>query len=312
MTTPAPRPTLERDHAALDAAITRALQGDGRASISELAAVVGASRDLVSQRLRVLLERDGLRIVAALDPGVAGHHVLVHTMIAVDGRAAPVAQQIAERPDSVFVSMTSGALPLVVESRHASIEALHASLDDVRRIPSVRRLRVSTYAEVLKGFFVSNRRETVSLDALDRELIASLQRDGRASYRALGDAVHLAPSSARARVHRLIDAGVIRISALQSGGPSRTRFAIGIGITAVGEAGAIADYLLASPAIDFAARAHGVFDFIATVSGAASAPLLAVIEELRAIEQVSALESWTHYDVIKEDYARTVGRMLAG
>src|SRR5690606_16179425 len=129
-------------------------------------------------------------------------------------------------------------------------------------------------AEVLKGFFVSGRREAVSLDALDRALIAELQRDGRASYRALGDAVHLAPSSARARVHRLVDTGVIRISALQSGGPSRTRFAIGVGITAVGDTAAIARYLLASPAIDFAARAHGVFDFIGTVSGAAPGPLI--------------------------------------
>ena len=124
--------------------------------------------------------------------------------------------------------------------------------------------------------------------------------------------MHLAPSSARARVQRLVDSGVIRISALQSGGPSRTRFAIGLGITAIGNTGAVADYLLGSPAIDFAARAHGVFDFIATVSGAAPAPLLAVIEELRAIDQVTSVESWTHYDVIKEDYARTVGRMLAG
>src|SRR5690606_37220062 len=179
---------------------------------SELAAEVGASRDLVSQRLRLLLERGGLRIVAALDPGVAGHHVLVHTMIAVDGRALPVARQVADMPDSVFVSMTSGALPIVVESRHGSLHELHAPLE------SVRRLRLSTYAEVLKGFFVSGRREAVSLDALDRALIAELQRDGRASYRALGDAVHLAPSSARARVHRLVDTGVIRISALQSGG----------------------------------------------------------------------------------------------
>ena len=307
-----PHGALERDHGTLDSAITRALQRDGRASISELAADVGASRDLVSQRLRVLLERGGLRVVAALDPGVAGHHVLVHTMIAVDGRALPVAQQVAEMPDSVFVSMTSGALPVVVESRHGSVDELHASLDAVRHIPSVRRLRVSTYAEVLKGFFVSHRRTPVSLDALDRALITELQRDGRASYRALSDAVHLAPSSARARVQRLVDSGVIRISALQSGGPSRTRFAIGLGITAIGNTGAVADYLLGSPAIDFAARAHGVFDFIATVSGAAPAPLLAVIGELRAIDQVTSVESWTHYDVSKEDYARTVGRMLAG
>lgn len=299
-----------RDHSRLDAALTRALQADGRASISDLAASVGAGRDLVSQRIQ-RLHAAGLRIVAALDPGVVGHRVLVHTMIEVDGPARPIGMRIAEMPDAVFVSMTSGALPLAVESRHGSVEELHAALDAVRRMPSVRRVRVSTYAEVLKGFFVSKRREEVSLDALDRALVAELQRDGRASYRALGDAVHLAPSSARARVHRLVDAGALRISALQAGGPSRNRLAIGVGISAVGDTTAIRDYLLASPAIDFAARSHGVFDFIATVSGPTTGPLLEVIEELRRIEQVSALESWAHFDVIKEDYARSLGQILA-
>ncbi|QUW19729.1 AsnC family transcriptional regulator [Agrococcus sp. Marseille-Q4369] len=299
-----------RDGSRIDAALTRALQADGRASISELAATVGASRDLVSQRLQ-RLHRDGLRVVAALDPGVVGHHVLVHTMLAVDGPVRPVAQLVAELPDAVFVSMTSGALPLVVESRHGSVTELHEALDGMRGLPTVRRVRVTTYAEVLKGFFVSKRRDEVVLDELDRALIAQLQQDGRASYRALADAVHLSPSSARARVHRLIDAGVLRISAIQAGGPSPNRLAIGIGITAIGGTAPIRDYLLGSAAIDFAARSHGVFDFIATVSGPASAPLLDVIEELRSIEQVSALESWSHYDVIKEDYARTLGRILA-
>lgn len=311
MATAHPRASRASDHDAIDADLVRALQEDGRASISELAGLLGASRDLVSQRLQWLQAHGGLRVVAALDPSVVGHTLLVHTMIDISGPAMPVAREIATMPDAVFVSMTSGALPLVVESRHGGVDELHDALDAMRRIPSVRRLRVSTYAEVLKGFFVSDRRQEVTLDGLDRALIAELQRDGRASYRALGDAVHLAPSSARARVRRLVDAGVIRISALKSGGPSRSRFAIGIGITASGDTDPIRDAILASPAIDFAARSHGVYDFIATVVGTASAPLLDVIEQLRGIEQVSALESWSHYDVIKEDYARALGRTLA-
>lgn len=311
MTTAKPRSQRESEHDGLDASLVRALQEDGRASISDLSSRLGASRDFVAQRLRWLQAHGGVRVVAALDLSMVGHNLLVHTMIDVNGAAMPVAREIAAMTDAVFVSMTSGALPLVVESRHGGLDELHDSLDAMRRIPNVRRLRVSTYAEVLKGFFVSGRREEVPLDALDRLLIAELQRDGRASYRALGDAVHLAPSSARARVRRLVEAGVIRIAALKSGGPSRSRFAIGVGITASGDTNPIRDAIVASPAIDFAARSHGVYDFIATVVGTASAPLLDVIEQLRGIEQVSTLESWSHYDVVKEDYTRTLGRMLA-
>ena len=36
----------------------------------------------------------------------------------------------------------------------------------MRGLPTVRRVRVTTYAEVLKGFFVSKRRDEVVLDAL--------------------------------------------------------------------------------------------------------------------------------------------------
>ena len=295
---------------ALDAVLIRALQEDGRASIRELAALLGASRDVVSYRLRLLTEHDGLRIVAALDPAFAGHHVLTHSMVDVDGPAAPVARALAELPDAVFVSMVSGGLPVVFESRHGSVDELHRALDGVRALPGVRRVRVTTYAEIVRGFFVAPRRREVILDRLDYALIAILQEDGRATYRALADAVHLSPSSTRARVHRLIDAGVIRISALKSGGISRNRLAIGLGVTASGDPESIRRYIRRSPAIDFAARTHGTYDFIATLVGASSATLLGIIEELRSLPEVSSLESWTHYDIVKEDYARTLGRVL--
>ncbi|UOR00781.1 Lrp/AsnC family transcriptional regulator [Leucobacter allii] len=302
--------TRGHDPDAFDAALIRALQADGRASIHELAQRLGASRDLVAQRLRGLTGAGGLRIVAALDPGFVGHHLLVHARAEVDGPVGPIAREIAEFPDAVFVSMASGPFPLVFETRHGDSRELLEVLDEVRRMPSVRRVLVSTYVEVFKGFFVSHGRNDVALDRIDYELIAVLQQDGRTSYRELADTVHLSPSSARARVHRLIDSGVIRISAIQSGGISRNRLAIGVGITVSGDPDPIRRYIMESPDIDFATRAHGSFDFIATMVGSSPAHLLTVMDAIRSLPGVSALDSWTHYDVVKEDYARTLGRVL--
>ena len=62
------RPSQDRDSDAIDASLVRALQADGRASINELARTLGVSRDLVSRRLGALVGREGLRVVAALDP----------------------------------------------------------------------------------------------------------------------------------------------------------------------------------------------------------------------------------------------------
>lgn len=309
---PAPRrrEARELDPDALDGGLIRALQEDGRASIHDLAARLGVSRDFVSQRLRLLTEQEGLRVVAALDPGFAGHHVLVHATLDVDGPAGPVAALLSRLPDTVLVSLVSGSSPLVFESRHGDVSELHEMLDQVRAIPAVRQIHVTTYVEVLKGFFVAHSRDDMALDRMDYELISILQGNGRTSYRELSDAVHLSPSSVRARVHKLIEGGVIRISAIKAGGLSRNRLAIGVGISARDDVSTIRDYITASPAIDFAARTHGNHDFIATIVGTSSTAVLRVIEELRALPEVGSLESWAHLDIVKEDYTRTLGRIV--
>ena len=52
--------------------------------------------------------------------------------------------------------------------------------------------------------------ESVVTDRLDRRILDVLDRDGRASWRELADAVHLSPNAVAERVRRLERAGVIR------------------------------------------------------------------------------------------------------
>ncbi|WP_238654171.1 Lrp/AsnC family transcriptional regulator [Rothia uropygialis] len=299
-----------KDYRDLDAALIRALQENGRASIHELSQILAASRDLVSQRIRRLVDEDGLKIVAAVDPGHAGRQVLIHAMVDIDGAARPVASKLAQLADTVLVSMVSGERPIVFESRHGNHEEMEMLLDEVRAIPSVRSIRISTYAEVVKGFFVAKTRKEISPDPIDFNIIAILQQDGRTSYAVLSEAVHLSPSSVRERVAKLLDAGVIRISAIQPGGISRSRFSIGLGISARGNIDDIREHLRTAPNIDFAARTYGNYDFIATANSHVSSKVLEVIEDLRALPGVASLDSWTHLDLIKEEYARRVGQVL--
>ncbi|MGB3731095.1 hypothetical protein [Microbacterium sp.] len=42
-------------------------------------------------------------------------------------------------------------------------------------------------------------------------------------------------------------------------------------------------------------------------SSSSSAGALSVLEELRSLPQVGALESSAHLDIVKEDYARSLG-----
>ncbi|MCM1013049.1 MULTISPECIES: Lrp/AsnC family transcriptional regulator [unclassified Brevibacterium] len=221
-----------------------------------------------------------------------------------------MADQVADLPNAVFVSVTSGDRPLVFESRHANSRELLSTLDQVRSISGVRDIRVTTYVDVLRGFFVARELKPIRLDALDHDLIAELQQDGRASYRTLADAIRLSPSAVRTRVRRLVDSGAIRIAAVKSGGLSPGRFATGLGIVLRGRDERVREFVLESQTIEFAARSHGAYDFVATAVGGSSAEVLDTIERIRGFPEVSMVDTWAHYDLVKEDYARALGRVL--
>lgn len=303
---PTHQPRVSTSFDDLDAALIHALQVDGRATIHELSSTLGISRDATSARLHRLLNEGGVRVVAGLDPQFAGHHVLTNATVEVDGPVGPVANQIADIPNAVFVSMTSGTPPLVFESRQHDEDELHRVLDEVRAIPGVRSINVSRYTEIMTGFFVSTRRTPTAIDDLDRELIELLQRDGRLSYRILAESVHLSPTAVRARINKLVEGGAIRISAITSGQLSNSRRAIGLGVNARGDAAEIREYLLGASDVNFAARTYGRFDFIATIEGPDTAQLLGTIEGLRALPSVSEVTTWAHFNIVKENYERAV------
>lgn len=79
-----------------------------------------------------------------------------------------------------------------------------------------------------------------------------------------------------------------------------------------GSAEPVHRYLVDARAVDLAADAHGAYDVIATIVGTTRTGVLSVIEDLRALPEVGSLETWAHLDIIKEDYTRTLGRIVRG
>lgn len=289
----------------LDAELVRELQLDGRASIHDLARRLGQSRATVSTRLHAMLGDGTVRVVAAVDPQFLGQHVLAHVSVRTDGATEPVAQHLRGLAETVLVSAVGGAHDLVTEIRVGSTALLHEMLSALRALPHVADITTLVYTEVVKGFFVSDYRGDITLDDTDASLIEHLQRDGRASYRALGEAVRLSPSAVTTRVHRLISAGVIKISAVEARGLAHRQLSMGVGFT-LSEDRALMDALRNWRGIDFAARTIGRFDAIATLVEPSTGALYATLERLRAVPGVTRTESWLHLSVVKEDYARTL------
>ena len=288
-----------------DAELIHALQEDGRISVRALSERLGHSRAIVAERLRTMLADRTVRVVAAVDPVFLGQHVLAHVSIRVNGPAEPVAAYLRELSETVFVSAVGGSHQLVTEVRLGSTSELHELLERIRAVDGVVGISTIIYSSILKGFYVSEYHGDITLDELDEQLIEHLQRDGRTSFRALGEAVRLSPSAVTARVQKLRDAGVITISAVEGRGLTHRQLSMGIGLTLTSDADVI-EALRADRGVDFAARTLGRFDIVATLVEPSAGALYASLERLRALPGVAAIEGWLHLAVLKEDYARTL------
>ncbi|WP_136052254.1 Lrp/AsnC family transcriptional regulator [Microbacterium sp. K36] len=289
-----------------DAELIRALQEDGRASILSLAERVGQSRAVVAARLRTLLSDRTVRVVAAVDPVFLGQHVLAHVSIRTDGAVEVVAEHLRDMSETVLVSAVGGAHDIVTEVRVGSMSELHDLLARIRGSAGVLDINTIIYSTVIKGFFVSEYHGGVTLDGIDEALIEHLQSDGRMSFRALGEQVRLSPSAVATRVQRLIDAGVIKISAVEARGLAHRQLSMGVGMTLGDDDEAVIEELRRGRGVDFAARTLGRFDAVATLVEPSAGALYASLERLRALPGVTRIEAWLHLAVLKEDYARTL------
>jgi hypothetical protein len=110
----------------------------------------------------------------------------------------------------------------------------------------------------------------------------------------------------RTRVQRLLEARIIKISAVEARGAHGRQLSMGVGLYINGGHDEVIELLRASSDIEFAAETVGRFDAVATLVGQSPAALLDSLEELRGLPGIKRTVSWSHLDVLKEDYARRV------
>jgi len=287
----------------LDEAIVELLEVDGRLTHREIARSVGLSRSAAAARVQRLLATGQVIIRGAVHPAVLGRPVLAHVSVAVHGPATPVAAQLAHRDDVPFLSLTSGQHGLVAEIRSASPRDMDRAVSELRALPGVSGVDTLSYVEVVRDVIGPVGDVSTDLDDTDWALLLALQRDGRTSYVDLAGKVGLSPAGARRRVVRLIESRVIRIGAVVRHSGQDRQSAMGFGIRLGGDHHDVVTALTAMPSVIFIARTLGRFDVLVTVRAFSAAQLVGVLDTVRALPGVRALESWAHLDVVKESYA---------
>ncbi|MGP3632328.1 Lrp/AsnC family transcriptional regulator [Streptomyces sp. 24-1644] len=137
------------------------------------------------------------------------------------------------------------------------------------------------------------------MDAIDRALIAELQRDATQAYAALGKAVGLSAGAAHERVRKLRERGVIRRTTVEV-----EPAALGHGVLAFvmvdssAWMGDSADAFAAIPEIQEAHVIAGAASLLVKVRTATTEELQQVLRQLYAIEGVSG----THATVALETF----------
>ena len=295
----------------VDEALIQALREDGRATYRELAARLGVQRSLVSTRVRALLDSGQIRIVAAADPAFLGDRALAHVSITGHGDLSALIEGLCARPEIPLVSTTSGPVDVVSEVRAADEAALRETLRWIRGLPGAETVRVNLYTDVVRGTFASHFTGTGTVDIIDTALIEQLRHDGRTSYRDLAEQVRLSQTAVRARVHRMLDARILKISAVVRQDAASDRVKVGVGLNLGGDERSVLAALAESPEVEFTALTLGGFDLIATVAGASPRELFARLDRLKALDAVHRLTSWLHLRTVKEDYSRAVSAARA-
>lgn len=125
----------------MDDRLIKALQRDGRASVSELGADLGVTRATIKARvdkLRAAGDIAGFTVLTKTD--VAAHAVRGLMMLGIEGRGTEkVMRALAGMVEVQAVHSTNGTWDLIVEIGTTTLDALDAVLFRIRRMDGVTR-----------------------------------------------------------------------------------------------------------------------------------------------------------------------------
>ncbi|MFE7133689.1 Lrp/AsnC family transcriptional regulator [Streptomyces sp. NPDC057638] len=214
----------------LDQRLIQALQLDGRAPFSRLSRQLDTSERTVARRWLRLRQR-GLRIIGQPVPDRLGLVRWLLRLTCTPHASRTVADALARRPDTSWVTIASGGTELYCAlTARSSDERDALLLDKLPRTPQVLSIGAHCMLRIFVGgtgtwhatrFRTGPPAETVesgtsapplTLDATDRALFTELARDGRATLPELSTAVGRSPSSVRRHLDRLRAEGALDLS----------------------------------------------------------------------------------------------------
>jgi DNA-binding Lrp family transcriptional regulator len=208
----------------LDRQIIVALQGDGRASWTSVAALCETSVPTVARRVQQLIADDLLKVAVLPNLGSTGPVETFFTRIGCrPGTQLEVAEKLVAREDVRWASLITGTYDIAIELVvNASATRYPQTFQELQQIDGVQRW----YSDLLLHVYKVSHdwyRQLLSdddgpppavslcspdhLDKVDWAILHCLRDDGRASFQTIASALELNESTVRRRFERMITDG---------------------------------------------------------------------------------------------------------
>ena len=217
----------------LDVQLIYALQLDGRAPFSLIGEVLGVSDQTIARRYNRLRSAGLLRVRGLIEPDLVGLTSWIIRVQCTPNAAAPVAEALARRPDTAFVSLISGGTEVTCSIRtRAGEDSSHLLLDALPRSRGVNGISAQCVLHTYFGGVLSlvNKSGRLTPDQVaalqppaleprvtegtrvtegDGALLAALELDGRTTYSDLAASTGWSQTTVRRRITDLRDSGML-------------------------------------------------------------------------------------------------------
>ncbi len=217
----------------LDTQLVHALQINGRAPFSLIAEVLGVSDQTIARRYGRLRSAGRLRGRGLVGPDLIGLTSWIIRVQSAPNAASAVAEALARRPETAWITLTSGGTEItcVIRTRTGADDS-HLLLDTLPRSPGVTAMTAQCVLHTFFGGVLSliNKSGGLTADqvaalrpapagrpldrpgrisAEDQPLLATLEMDGRTTFSDLAAATGWSQTTVRRRIADLRASGML-------------------------------------------------------------------------------------------------------
>ncbi|MFT3853706.1 MAG: Lrp/AsnC family transcriptional regulator [Ilumatobacteraceae bacterium] len=282
---------------------------DGRSTTRQIAQGIGLRENTVAQRLKRLMERDIVRVRAAIDWRTAGFTASHLLFLRVEDR--PVREVITEIYDLPHQTQSAcrvfGSVDIITRVLAPDLagvaEHVEHGLGSIEGVSVVLALpEVATYKHPNNFHAVppldvevpALPDPPIPLDELDRSLVKLLVHDARSPWRQVARQLDVSESTVRARVRRLEDSGLVRLIAQIdpiSAGADVEYAWIGVRVRD-GRRADVVRLLVTQADVNEVSTTVGPYDVLAFVGVRSPRRLARILDDLRGVGGASTTDAW--------------------